>query len=149
MSNQKWFQWLVIGLLVINAALVVFIFRSAEHRPHHSSPKEKIIEMLHLDAAQQVQFDQLVDEHRQKVREQMEVLHQTKNQWYASALSNGDLVEDSIWQPMGDAFRKMEAIHLQHLRDIQSICRSDQMGYFDELVRQFPHFFQSPHPRDR
>lgn len=149
MSNQKWFQWLAIGLLVINAALVVFIFRSAEHRPHHSSPKELIIETLHLDAAQTVQFDQLVDEHRQKVRAQMELLLQTKNQWYANALTNGGMDEDSLWSPMSDAYRTMEVIHLQHLRDIQSICRQDQMVCFDSLVMQFPNFFHPPHPRGR
>jgi|GEM_PF-7055878 hypothetical protein len=149
MSNQKWFQWLVIGLLIANVGLVVFIFLNMKRPPHHVSPKELVTEILHLDEAQQERFDQLVDDHRQKVKSQMEVLLQTKNQWYANALTNGDMDEDSLWSPMSDAYRTMEAIHLQHLHDIQSICRQDQMVYFDSLVMQFPNFFHPPHPRGK
>jgi hypothetical protein len=146
MNRQKWFQWGGISLLIVNTALMIGILIDHPGPQKQGSPKEEIISLLHLDDEQIVIFENLVQEHQWKMRTLMDEMMSAQQRYYKSCFERNDsLVMDSK-PSLSQAHQAWEDMQVQHLRDIESICRADQLKYFHQLVERFPQFFQPPHP---
>jgi hypothetical protein len=146
MNKQKWFQWAAITLLLANTALVVFMLAGSPRPPKHRSPKEEIISLLHLDEQQQARFENLIQEHQLQMRALMERMLEEERRYYKDSFLQKDSILVSSRQSLSLAHQEWEDLQVKHLSKIKSICREDQMVYFNELVSQFPQFFQPPHP---
>lgn len=160
MSKIKLLNIALIGLLVINLALLTFIFlrkapQSPDGKPPLSSggPKEMIVKELHFDKDQVSQYEKLIEVHRKSVNLYDDSISITKNELYESLENENTSSKDSLISRIADLQKKIEIIHYDHFADIRRICKPDQLVYYNELISKLADFFNMkkklpPPPKD-
>lgn len=119
--------------------------------PHHSGPKDLIIERLHFDENQIRKYDELIEQHRMQIRENDHELMDLKAQYYSLLKNNSQENGDSLVRQIGKINMETEEINFKHFQDIKRICHPDQIQNFDHLIDEFESLFargpQPPHER--
>lgn len=141
----------VIGLLLLNfGVLSVLFFRDPGSglRPPREEPKYIIIRKLHLDAAQQQQYQLLIDEHRSQMRLLEKESRDLKNELYSQLKrENPDSsLTDPVIQKIADTQKKIERVNFAHFQKIRALCRPEQLADFNSLVEGLTEIFAPPHP---
>ncbi|MGL2966129.1 Spy/CpxP family protein refolding chaperone [Flavobacterium sp. XGLA_31] len=148
----------VIGLLLLNIGTLGFLFISGPkgHRPpppggmEHPKPREIITEKLHLDAAQQKEYDKIIRWHQSEIKRLDKTIRQTKKELYA-LLANSEVnvqTKDSLITVLNSVQKQIEQTHFKHFEDIKKICHPDQMEKFNELTEELARIFAPDRPRD-
>ena len=146
MNKNKLQLFLIAGLLLSNIMLVVYLLIIPKH-PNPSSPKEIIIERLNFDKDQTAEYDKLIQQHQQQIRENQRAIMELKNNLYSHLRSNeNNAITDSLAKEIGKTQTKIELIHYAHFEDIKKLCREDQMNEYNELINELARLF-SPRPR--
>ncbi len=138
MSKSKIYGFLAIGLLLINAVLIFFILKREKD---HEGPKRIIIEKLHFDKNQVKDYEILIADHKQKVVITEIELLESKNKLYALVGSSNSILKDSLIQSIAHSQSVLEKIHFDHISKIKSICRKEQLPYFQELQSEIYNLF--------
>jgi len=139
----------LIIMILLNLAMLFFGF--LKKPPHHlkEGPKQMVIERLNLDAAQQASYLELIDEHKQAVRQKEEQV-QFKRAELFSLLSKDERENASkIQKEIGQLITEIEKIHFKHFESIEAICRVDQKARFKELSSELEKFFRHSRPRPK
>jgi len=151
MSKTKLLQIAVVALLLLNIGTLTFILLRKPPMHHGmkngEGPKQIIIERLHFDNQQQKQYDVIVEDHRAKSRELNDLSRDLHNKLYA-LLSEKEIEKgksDSLINEIALNQKAIDNLNLDHFQKIKSICKNNQMQYFNELVKDLTHLF-SPHP---
>lgn len=139
-SRNKLLTWLVVLLLIANAATIAFFWlnKAKQPMPSKGTPKEFLIKELKLDTKQQEQLTVLVKEHRQgaeqlrgKTREAKEALFDLLKQ---------DNVSDSAKQAAAKRVsvntEALDLLTLDHFQKIRALCTVEQQKKFDEIIHQ-------------
>ncbi|MFM9839818.1 MAG: hypothetical protein ACKVOQ_16250 [Cyclobacteriaceae bacterium] len=139
----------VIALLVMNLALIGFLFLRKpplppEGRPPiaKEGPKNKIIEQLHFDAEQVIQYQKLIDEHKSSIKILRDDIRDTKSQLYQTLNEEG-VRNDSLIIKLGDLQKNIETTHYNHFQEIKKLCKPDQLEYFNALTGELSNFFNT------
>lgn len=135
---------LVIGVLLMsNLLLAVVIWRgSVTHRPE---PKLIIKERLQLDAVQMQAYEQLIQVHRQAVRNQESRIIPARARLYQTLSSDHKTtLRDSMIHELGLMQEQTEQIHLAHFQAIQQLLRPDQRPRFNAFIEELPMLFGPP-----
>ncbi len=144
MTKNRFYIFIIIGLLISNLLLLVFILTARS--PHHKGPRNLIIERLHFDENQVQQYDGLIRQHRMQMMEKQHELMDAKTQYY-SLLKNKDQKNgDALVQQIGKISMETEKINFKHFQNIRKICRPDQVQAFDHLIDEFESLF-APEPK--
>ncbi|KQK26533.1 hypothetical protein AR438_04600 [Chryseobacterium aquaticum] len=142
MTKNRFYIFIIIGLLISNMLLVAFIL--LKKPPQHSGPRNLIIERLKFDENQIQQYDELISQHRRQIGEKRHEMTDLKTQYYSLLKNedkkNGDLLINEI----GKLSMETEKINYKHFQDIKRICRPDQMKNFDNLIDDFENLFNRP-----
>jgi len=142
MTKNRFYIFIIIGLLISNMLLVAFIL--LKKPPQHSGLRNLIIERLKFDENQIQQYDELISQHRRQIREKRHEMTDLKTQYYSLLKNedkkNGDLLINEI----GKLSMETEKINYKHFQDIKRICRPDQMKNFDNLIDDFENLFNRP-----
>lgn len=138
-------------LVSVNITLLVYLFQNQNNSihkpPHGKGPKNLIIEKLHLDNEQVIQYESLIEEHRASIRKTERDIHQLKSRLYKS-LSNSvpEAEKEEIIEAIGMKHQELENIHLKHFNDIKQLCNEEQLIYFNELANDLSSLFRKPPP---
>lgn len=151
MEKTKFISILAIGLLLSNLVLVGFIVMNKPQQllpppPQHEGPRNTIIERLHFDEKQVVEYDKMIEWHRTNIRETDQKIADLKKQLYSTlnSLDNTN-VKDSLIAAIAIAHQVVEHIHYKHFEDIKQLCNSDeQKAAFEELTKEIAALF-APH----
>jgi hypothetical protein len=149
MSKLKLLTIVVFLLLAINFLLVGFLFLK---RPPHGrpldriGPKDRIIEILHLEKDQVEQYEKLIGQHRTSIKLLNDRIQETKSSLYQTLQNENGTVKDSLISELGALQKEIEAIHYNHFIEIKKLCRADQLDNFNELTDDLADFF-SPENR--
>lgn len=153
MEKTKLLTISVIGLLLLNLGTLGFLFLTGQqqHRgPHEQGlrPKDIIIEKLHFDAAQQQEYEKLIDWHQHEIRKYDDSIREVKNELYQQlSLQQTDVkVKDSLTTLLADYQKQIEATHFKHFEDIKKLCHPNQMQDFDALTQELGRLFAPKHP---
>lgn len=152
MERTKLLTISVIGLLVINLATLGFLFLNGPkgHRPHHGGrpePKQIIIEKLHFDAAQQKEYDKLIEWHHGEIKRLDDNIRKAKNDLY-SQLSSTEIntkTKDSLIVVINTNQKQIEQTHFKHFEDIKKLCHKDQLDDYNSLTEELSRIF-APKP---
>jgi Spy/CpxP family protein refolding chaperone len=130
----------VLLLVVINIGAMVFILmgKPKHENPPHGSPKEFLSRELKFDEKQQVQFDKLVDEHRDQVNDARKKIKEEKEKMYG-LLKNGSLTESlkkSAVERVAEATKELDLITLNHFEKVRNICSPQQKNKLDQIMIQ-------------
>ncbi|AEA44798.1 hypothetical protein [Fluviicola taffensis] len=139
MKKERFYQLIILTLILINGLLVFRMFGGKERHPHpFDGPRNQIIERLHFTPAQVKKYDLLIREHQKGIRGEEAILIQTKNELYSNL--DGPY-NDSIILQINQIQQNIEQIHLKHFKDIEQLCTSDQKVYFKELQKEIAQLF--------
>lgn len=160
MSKLKLLSIAVIGLLVINMGIVVFLFmKKPPHSPGgrhpmaHEGPKNIIIERLHFDNEQVEQYESLITKHQSSIRALDDSIRRVKNDLYQTLNNESFAGKDSLVALLGILQKQIELVHYDHFKGIKKICKPAQLTRFNELTMDLARFFapgkkHKPPPRD-
>jgi periplasmic protein CpxP/Spy len=152
MEKNKLQRIIIIGLVVLNLGLMVFVFlRPMGKGPHrrHQEPKHIIIEKLHLDKEQIAAYDDLIKDHQTRIREARNEQSLLKQSLY-KLLNDREInneAKDSFLVLLGTNQQKIEQIHYSHFNDIKALCHPEQMADFIELTKELSQLFAPPMPK--
>jgi periplasmic protein CpxP/Spy len=148
MSKLRLLSFAVIALLAMNLALVGFLFLRKPPLPPggrpsiaKEGPKNKIIEQLHFDAEQVIQYQKLIDEHKSSIKILRDDIRDTKSQLYKTLIEEDGERNDSLIVKLGDLQKKIETAHYNHFKEIKKLCKPDQLEYFNTLTDELADFF--------
>ena len=141
--NRSKFYLLLIGLLIIsNLATVFFVMQKRNYKPYNDGPKKIIIEKLAFDKEQTVAYEKLIDQHKKDIRTNDQKIIQLKKELYSLLLEGNTKQKiDSLTIEIGRTQQEIERIHLNHFKDIKTICTPEQMPNFDLLVGELAILF--------
>jgi len=142
MTKNRFYIFIIVGLLISNLLLVAFVL--LRKPPQHSGPRNLIIERLHFDENQIMQYDELISQHRMQIRENEHEIMDLKTQYYSLLKKNDQKNEDSLIQKIGKVNMESEKINFKHFQDIKKICHPDQIKNFDDLINDFGRLFNRP-----
>ena len=154
MEKTKLLTITVIGLLLLNFGTLGFLFLKGPrgHRPPHEggpSPKEIIAERLHFDAAQQKEYEKLIQWHHGEIQKLDGNIRKAKNELY-SQLSHPEInvkAKDSLILVINSNQKQIEETHFKHFEDIKKLCHKDQKEDFNDLTKEFDRIFAPNKPR--
>ena len=151
MSKIKLLTVAVIGLLLLNLCTVGFLLmRKPPKHPEgrmpgeQEGPKNIIIEKLHFDKEQVAQYEQLIDQHQSSVRKLTDSIKNAKNDLYRSLQEVNSTDKDALIARLGSLQRQIELTHYDHFAAIRSLCKPDQLEYYNQLTKELARFFAPP-----
>ncbi len=143
MNKIKLLSILVIGLLVANIILIVFLFLGKNNRPKHEGPRDEIIQKLDFTPEQITAYDAIILEHRKAIKEADRQIMQLKNELYKGLNNNTNgAAKDSLIAEIGTAQIQIENTHYKHFEKIKAICKpGQQMQKFELLTTEIAELF--------
>ncbi len=130
-----------IVVLLISNGLFIYKWLMAPHGPH--GPRNEIIEKLHFDDKQIVEYQKLIDQHRSDINTAETKLMKQKQRLYANL---DEPFSDSILNDILATQSEIERIHFNHFKAIEKLCRPEQKGYFKSLNKEIASLF-GPHKK--
>jgi protein CpxP len=153
MDKIKIFGWAVIALLFLNVSTLGFLIFSKSHvnnARNHTRPATIIIEKLHFDQNQQVEYQKLIQWHRSQINDFDQQIRNSKNELYLQLLQSEPNVKtkDSLIAVIANCQQQIENTHFKHFEDIKKLCNTDQLKDFDALTCELSKLFSGkPKPR--
>lgn len=147
MSKTKLLTLFVIGLLLSNVAVILFMQFAKPRHSGHERPKNHIIKTLHLNENQILQYDELIKLHQKNIGAKESSISRLKNQLYSGLTGEISAEQrDSLLIELGKIQSDIEIIHYKHFEDIRSLCGEEQLKYFGELSKELSELFSDKRP---
>jgi hypothetical protein len=157
------FQRLVIVLLVLNLiAVSAFWFLNGRNHPDKggredrggqgqgAGPRNEIIDRLHFDAAQVMQYDSLIVKHRKLVGQKEKKIQGLRTSLFMGVSDGIDSkLKDSWVRQIGVLHADIQQIHFAHFLDIQKICKPEQRADFERLTKDLSKMFRGRGPKGK
>jgi len=154
MKEHTLYKLLVAGLAILNIGIIVFfLMNKPPHPPQRGQQdfKHNVIRILQLDAAQKKEFHQLAMKHRETLQNLSEEQRELLVPYFQSLIDSLDLPNEEalLMQVQTIERQKIVSTH-QHLIDVRSILKKEQLPYFEKFVKEFSkkvvmHKKKSPH----
>lgn len=143
-NDNKWRAIVVALLVVLNTiALTVFwIERKSNNvqfppQDNRIGAKDYLIKELGLDSLQRLQYDELINQHRQRTNEMHLHVRDAKDSFFA-LLNDSTITESTVKKASLRAAETEQQIDMQtfnHFKNIRSICNAQQQKKFDSIIR--------------
>ena len=149
-SKNKLLTWLVILLLIANAATIAMFWLGKPKRPPapQGSAIDFLIKELNLDAKQQEQYKKLADEHRQAAEKIRQQVKEAKDSLFD--LIKDPAVSDSVKQARaaiaGKKIEQIDLLTLNHFQQVRQLCNTEQQKKFDMIIQQVTAMMGQPRP---
>ena len=139
MKKETLLTLAVIALLLLNFGTLGFLFfRRPPHPPgpDHRQLDQKIMETLHLNPAQQQQFDQLKKAHSQQMIQSCRAYRDALGNYFA-LLKNDTIVptlRDSLQAVLAHIQKERAEGTFRHFIDLKNLCSPEHRQNFDALL---------------
>ncbi len=131
-----------IGLLVVNIVLIWSLVSQKPNKPLREGPKKLVIEKLHFDNNQIIEYEKLIDWHRGEIRKSDKQMLALKHNLYTSLTEKEKSnTKDSLIAEIGKLQMLIENIHYKHFQDIKKLCTPEQQKYFEALTLEITDLF--------
>lgn len=153
MKQNIFYKIVIVTLLLLNTAVIGYLWLRPGVRPHDGPPHEGrpdglIIERLRLDDAQQQRFEELKQEHHSQVLEIQKEAGALHNSLFAllQADAPDTAARDSIIALLDAGYRRKELVTFDHFKKLRSILKPDQKADFDVFVDELGRrLMEQPH----
>lgn len=144
-TKNKLLTWLVVLLLVVNAASIIMFWMGKEktaspwqEQQQREKPAEFLIRELQLDAKQQKQLEVLRAEHRDAAVVLRKQLRERKEMFFALIKEPGitDSMKLAAAKPVSNITEKLDLLALDHFIKVRAICNEKQQNKFDKIIEQ-------------
>ena len=144
-SKNRILIFIVAALLISNIAMLVFFLYNNPKGPERNEGNRKpgygMAETLKKDAgfdAEQIKsFEQLREQHWQKIKPMFQDLQNTKSSFYQLVRDStaSDSVINAAAVMIGEKQKTIDLQIFQHFRQTRNLCRPDQKPKFDSLYQ--------------
>jgi Spy/CpxP family protein refolding chaperone len=149
-SKNKLLTWLVVLLLIANAATIAtFWFSKTKHPPPpKGSPADYLIKELNFDAKQQEQFMLLVNEHRKAADEFRGKIKTAKDSFFDLLKQSNvtDSSKRSAAAAVSSNTEQLDLLTLEHFQKVRALCTPEQQKKFDNIIHQVTSMMAAPRP---
>ncbi len=150
MNKLKLLSVAVVGLLLLNLALIIFLFLNKPthlHLPIHppeqqEGPKNIIIEQLHFNSEQITTYENLINEHQHQIKELDKLIREAKNNLYQEFNFEASTKKDSLIQLLSSYQSQIEDVHYNHFLAIKKLCKPEQLAAFEKLTKNLAYYFR-------
>jgi periplasmic protein CpxP/Spy len=148
MSKIKLLSIISIVLLISNLSLIGYLIMQKGKPPKGEGPRNMIIEKLGFDESQIKAYDNLIEWHRSEVRKTDEQILSVKNELYSHLNNDSDSsICDSLISEIGSLQIHIEKIHLKHFKEIEKICKKEQIPAYEKLTGELAKLFSIGKPK--
>ena len=113
-----------------------------------AGPRNEIIDRLHFDAAQVIQYDSLIVKHRKLVGQKEREIQGLRTSLFMGVSDGIDSkLKDSWVRQIGVLHADIQQIHFAHFLDIQKICKPEQRADFERLTKDLSKMFRGRGPK--
>jgi periplasmic protein CpxP/Spy len=140
MNKTRFLTGAVVALLLLNISVIAFFLSQRRPRPMEG-PRQIMIEKLHFDTAQIAAYDQLIEQHRNKIRTKETEITNAKSQLYLILQGEDRSQMDMLIRNIGQLQEAVERIHFEHFSGIKSICKGSQIADFNNLAVDLSMYF--------
>lgn len=145
MKKVKILIFFSVGLCIINLLLIWFLISQNPEKGKHSEPKQIIIERLHFDEQQIMDYEKLIGWHKTNMGKSEEKMRELKNTLYANLGNpNKNNDSDSLINELGNLQKEIEQINYTHFQDMQQLCKPEQQQAFNALSLDIAKLFAPP-----
>ena len=150
LSKNKLLTWLVILLLIANAATIAMFWLGKPKRPPapQGTAIDFLIKELNLDAKQQEQFKKLAGEHRETAEKIREQVKEAKDSLFD--LVKDPVTPDSVKETrvalVGKRLEQIDLLTLNHFQQVRQLCNPEQQKKFDKIIQQVLRMMAGPKP---
>jgi Spy/CpxP family protein refolding chaperone len=149
-AKNKLLTWLVILLLVANAASIAMFWLSRGKKPPapKGTPQEFLVRELKLDSKQQEQFDVLRKEHRKAADQLREKIKEAKESFFdlLKQANVTDSLKQSAAKNVSTYTEELDLLTLDHFQKLRALCTAEQQKKFDEIIQQVTRMMGAPRP---
>ncbi len=150
MNKILFHRIVIVGLIVVNLLLFNRLLNDNKRPEHggHRGPKDLIIKKLNFDEKQVAEYENLIDQHQQKINELDERMINIKHGILSQLTEDNPNIQDGLYQRIGTIQTEVETAHFEHFLAIKSICTEEQLDDFEELTKQLAELFNKRKRRD-
>lgn len=109
-------------------------------------PREIVIEKLHFDENQIVEYEKIIEEHQKAIRNLDDSIRNTKNELYQ--LLNEEKINstivDSLYLKLANYQKQIETTHFNHFLEIKKLCKKEQLADYKNLTEELSKIFSHP-----
>ena len=146
MERKKYYTLIIITLLISNAISVFLLISNLRNGMHkNEGPREYIIKKLDFNKEQVKEYDSLIEWHRNSISNAEQQLFTLKSLLYSS-LDNKNESIDSIINAINSIHNDIEKINVQHFKEIEKLCTSEQKDKFKSLSLELSSLFKPKRP---
>ena len=139
LGKNKFIGYAVIGLAILNIALLTFIWFGFGSKKRPRPHKEGMIfleQELNLTPEQQTKLEQLRNEHFEEMKEltksSREARRELHNLWSKEVAD--DKVK-SLTDQIGELQSQIERTTFNHFADVRALCNEEQSKIFDGMIK--------------
>lgn len=158
MKRDRFYKVIIIALLVLNFALLGYMWvgnRHIQHAlPQHGEPAGFIIERLQLDQNQQLAFEKLKHAHQKASRHLKEESRRLHDALFSSLheVPDNHTNVDSILLLIAQNDSAKEQLNYSHFKELKTILKPEQYKLYDAFIEDIARRFgppQGPHSTGR
>ena len=148
MNKTKVLGFAVIALLVLNFGILAFLFLSKndDGTRGRKMPRAIVIEKLHFDENQIVEYDKIIKIHQDNIRSLDDSIRNAKNELYQLLNSENinSVQKDSLFLKLADYQKQIETTHFNHFQEIKKLCKKEQLSDYKNLTEELSKIFSHP-----
>ena len=149
-AKNKLLTWLVLLLLVANAATIAFFWmnKTKHPPPPKGTPKDFLVKELQLDTKQQEQLEVLVKEHQQAARQLRVKIKEGKENFFALLKQPAvtDSTKSELSAVVSSYISQLDMLTLGHFQKVRNLCKPEQQVKFDEIINEVTTMIGQPGP---
>lgn len=139
MNKVKLLSVAAIILLITNLVSLAFMLSNKPDR--REGPKDYIIKQLNFDENQINEYQKLIFDHRQNIRNYDEKIYRLKGELYGFLYSHSETEKDSLIAEIAKFQIEVEKTHCKHFKDIKNLCKPSQIDAYNDLLLEMSYLF--------
>lgn len=143
MNKIRFFKLIILALMVLNIMLLFLHFnRPGGPGKLQNEPKNIIIKKLNFDAVQIEKYKKLIEIHRHLILKNEKEINDVKNKLYLQLNQQTDTtITNHLYNEIAMLQKNALMLNISHFKDIKSICKPEQLPYFEKLVGELSQIF--------
>lgn len=148
-TSNKLLLWLVVILLIANAATLSFLWMG---RPSARQPgggaRDFLIKELQLSSSQQQEYQKLIVEHRENAEILRSKIRTAKEGLFdlIKEPATPDSTKQKLVKEVSIYSEELELLTLHHFEKVRALCTPEQQKKFDSILHQVASMMGNPKP---
>jgi periplasmic protein CpxP/Spy len=153
-TNNRWITIITLLLLTANIVTLALLWTNIKGDKPYMNPQMKqgaqvfefVNRELNLDAAQQVTYQKLREEHQAGVRPLQDSMRKAKDRFFDLLKDEQvtDITVQEYSKKIGELEQQRDVITFKHFQKLRALCNKEQQIKFDNIIQEVLHSMGGP-----